>query len=57
MSINDLKQVYTLNYEFHSFTKSLVIHADCFEWLSEVPGDSIHAIVTDPPLGREGIRS
>lgn len=51
MSINYLEQTYTLNHEFHSFTKSVVIHADCFEWLSEVPGDSIHAIVTDPPYG------
>jgi len=30
---------------------SRVLHADCFEWLSRVPENSIHAIVTDPPYG------
>lgn len=42
---------YALDYRFHSFTKSIVIHADCFEWMTRVPKDSIHAIVTDPPYG------
>lgn len=27
------------------------MHADCFEWLSRVPENSIHAVVTDPPYG------
>jgi len=31
--------------------KSLIVQADCFEWLSRVPENSIHAIVTDPPYG------
>ena len=26
-------------------------HADCFEWLSDVPENSIHAVITDPPYG------
>ncbi len=26
-------------------------HADAFEWLSEAPPNSIHAVVTDPPYG------
>lgn len=30
---------------------SLVVHADCFEWLSRLPEGSLHAIVTDPPYG------
>jgi site-specific DNA-methyltransferase (adenine-specific) len=30
---------------------SRLIHADCFEWLSRVPENSLHAIVTDPPYG------
>lgn len=34
--------------QFHT---SLVLHADCFEWMSRIPGDSLHAIVTDPPYG------
>jgi len=31
--------------------KSLAIHADCFEWLSRLPENTLHAIVTDPPYG------
>jgi site-specific DNA-methyltransferase (adenine-specific) len=30
---------------------SMIIHADCFEWLSQLPENSLHAIVTDPPYG------
>ena len=33
------------------FSTTLAIHADCFDWLHEVPESSIHAIVTDPPYG------
>lgn len=28
-----------------------IVHADCFEWLSRLPENSLHAIVTDPPYG------
>jgi site-specific DNA-methyltransferase (adenine-specific) len=28
-----------------------ILHADCVEWLSRIPENSIHAIVTDPPYG------
>ncbi|WP_335073935.1 hypothetical protein [Nostoc sp.] len=31
--------------------KSVILHADCFEWLSRIPENSIHAVVTDPPYG------
>lgn len=30
---------------------SCILHADAFEWLSRVPENSLHAIVTDPPYG------
>lgn len=30
---------------------SLILHADCLEWLGRIPKNSIHAIVTDPPYG------
>ncbi len=30
---------------------SLIVHADCFDWLKRVPENSIHAVVTDPPYG------
>jgi site-specific DNA-methyltransferase (adenine-specific) len=32
-------------------SKSRIVHADCFEWMSRVPENSIHGIVTDPPYG------
>lgn len=31
--------------------RSLVIHADCLEWLAKADANSIHACVTDPPYG------
>ena len=42
---------FQFDYEAHRFKKSAVIHADCLEWLSRVPENSLHAIVTDPPYG------
>jgi site-specific DNA-methyltransferase (adenine-specific) len=48
----------TINYDNFSFDysnkkigNSIIIHTDCFEWLSRIPENSIHAIVTDPPYG------
>ncbi|GAC1566208.1 MAG: hypothetical protein NVS3B14_06970 [Ktedonobacteraceae bacterium] len=38
-------------YRTEEIGQSRVIHADCFEWLSRIPENSIHAIVTDPPYG------
>lgn len=40
-----------LDYETACFGKSILVHADCFEWFKKVPTNSIHAIVTDPPYG------
>lgn len=51
MATEQLERIYSLNYEFHSFTRSIVIHGDCFTWMREAPSNSIHAIVTDPPYG------
>lgn len=51
MMTNQQLQSYALDYEFYSLTHSIVIHADCFEWMGRVPPDSIHAVVTDPPYG------
>ena len=31
--------------------RSLILNADCFEWLHRLEPDSLHAIVTDPPYG------
>ena len=34
-----------------SFGKSLVLEADCLNWLREQRPNTIHAVVTDPPYG------
>lgn len=47
---NELKRL-AFEYVSESVGRSRVIHADCFEWLSRLPENSIHAIVTDPPYG------
>ena len=41
----------TLDYQSAHIGKSWICLADCLEWLSRVPENSIHAIVTDPPYG------
>jgi DNA modification methylase len=33
------------------FGRATLVEADCFEWLRRQPGNSIHAVVTDPPYG------
>lgn len=40
-----------LDYKHRVIGRSLVLHADCFEWLSHLSENSLHAIVTDPPYG------
>ena len=42
---------FPFDYRAATFGKSLVLHADCFEWMGRIPKESIHAIVTDPPYG------
>ena len=42
---------FRLNYPSRRIGSSLLIHADCFEWMGLIPENSIHAIVTDPPYG------
>ena len=40
-----------LDYQAAEFTRSLIVHADCLEWMGRIPAESFHAIVTDPPYG------
>lgn len=40
---------FTFDYPSERIGKSLILEADCFEWLRRVPENSFHAIVTDPP--------
>jgi site-specific DNA-methyltransferase (adenine-specific) len=44
-------QSLAFDFEFARVGKSLIVHADCLEWLRAVPESTIHAIVTDPPYG------
>src|SRR5437762_11355278 len=41
----------SLNYPSHPVHNSVLINAECFEWLRKAPECSIHAVVTDPPYG------
>lgn len=49
--IYDLTKPLSLDYTTRAFAHGRIIHADCFEWLSRLPENSLHAIVTDPPYG------
>ncbi len=40
-----------LDYPAQTIGRSILILADCFEWLARIPENSIHAVVTDPPYG------
>jgi len=51
MSSPLFQDCFGLGYPTWTFTSSIAIHADCFEWLRRAPADSIHAVVTDPPYG------
>src|SRR6266705_1184370 len=42
---------FALDYTHQTIGKSLILHADCFEWMGRIPENSIHGIVTDPPYG------
>lgn len=47
----DITRMLALDYATHAFSRGRIVHADCFEWLSRLPEDSLHAVVTDPPYG------
>jgi site-specific DNA-methyltransferase (adenine-specific) len=40
-----------LDLKSHRIGQALLLHGDCFDWLSRLPENSIHAVVTDPPYG------
>jgi len=41
----------SFDYSSTSIGNCLAIHADCFEWLTKLPENTFHAVVTDPPYG------
>lgn len=47
----DHTKTLALDYPTVGFSSSRIIHADCFDWLSRLPENSLHAVVTDPPYG------
>lgn len=42
---------FAFHYPSKQIGNSLIVNADCFEWLKQLPENSIHAVVTDPPYG------
>src|SRR5215469_9335927 len=42
---------FAFEYKSERIGRSLIVHADCLEWLGKIPKNSLHAIVTDPPYG------
>jgi len=42
---------FILGYTAQNIGRSLIVHANCFEWLKKIDPNSVHAIVTDPPYG------
>lgn len=42
---------YDAGYPAETIGHSLIVHADCFDWLNKIPENTLHAIVTDPPYG------
>ena len=51
MRAEQLGQRYAGDCAYQSVGNSVVIHADCLEWMRRVLGECFHAIVTDPPYG------
>lgn len=49
--MNDPYTPFIFDYSSQKIGRSIIIHADCLEWLSKIPENSLHAIVTDPPYG------
>lgn len=44
-------QTFGFDYPSHTVGSSLIVQADCHAWLTRLPENSLHAIVTDPPYG------
>jgi len=49
--MRDIYKSFVINYSSQPIGDSIIVHADCFEWLGKIPENSLHAIVTDPPYG------
>ncbi len=49
-AVNSLAAL-TLGWDARFVGGSVLLKADCFDWLKRAPENSLHAIVTDPPYG------
>jgi len=49
-AVNSLAAL-TVGWDARFVGGSILVKADCFAWMKRVPGNSLHAIVTDPPYG------
>ena len=45
------KELAPARFQTRTFGKSVLVHADCGDWLRSQDANSIHAVVTDPPYG------
>ena len=48
---NDLTEPFAVDFATRAFEFGRIVHADCSDWLSRLPENSLHAVVTDPPYG------
>jgi len=42
---------FVFDHPHRAWRHTALIHADCFEWLQQLPENTLHGIVTDPPYG------
>lgn len=42
---------FALDYRSQAIGQSLIMQADCFEWLHRISEGSLHAVISDPPYG------
>lgn len=49
--VNIERGIYAYDLDYHAFGKSRLYHGDSLEILPQLPANSIHAIVADPPYG------
>ncbi len=45
------KESARIKFRSRTFGRSILVHADCGDWLKAQDANSIHAVVTDPPYG------
>jgi site-specific DNA-methyltransferase (adenine-specific) len=51
MNTGNHTDAFALDFKSAKLGSGVIVLADCLEWLSRVPANSIHAVVTDPPYG------